>query len=291
VGRKSKKKVFYGADDNASGTSALLQVARAFADPEAPRPRRSILFLWCTAEERGLLGSKHFVDNPTVPVAAMVANLNIDMVGRNSSKEMHVYGNASSPDLDAAHNRAAEISGFRFLAKTGSIFLRSDQVNFYRRDIPCLFFTSGLHKDYHATSDTAARIDTGKASRAALHAYLTAWEIANRTERPRFVKMDERASSGPLAAVLDLVPRENLPDRVQPADGCGAALVRTVMDGGPAAEAGLQPGDFILEVDGKDLPEDDPVGAVEEAVAQADKRVVLRIARGTRTIKVTVKVG
>ena len=124
VGRKSKKKIFLGADDNASGTSALLQVARAFSEKDAPRPRRSIVFLFCTAEERGLLGSKHYVDNPTVPVANMVANINIDMVGRNESKELHVYGNASSPDLDAAHQKAAEQGKFTFLAKTGSIFLR-----------------------------------------------------------------------------------------------------------------------------------------------------------------------
>ncbi len=290
VGRKSKRKVFNGADDNASGSSALLQVARAFADEDAPRPRRSILFLWCTAEERGLLGSKHFVDNPTVPVAQMVANLNIDMVGRNESKELHVYGNASSPDLDAAHNRATEFSGFTVLAKTGSIFLRSDQVNFYRKDIPCLFFTSGLHSDYHATSDEAKRIDTGKASRAALHAYVTAWEIANRTARPRFTKMDESASAGPLGAILDLVPREGLPDHVEPKDGCGAALVRSVMDGGPAKEAGLQPGDFILEADGRDLPENDPVGAVEEAIGRATKAVTLRVARGKRKLKIKVEV-
>jgi hypothetical protein len=291
VGRKSKRKIFYGADDNASGSSALLQVARAFAEPDAPRPRRSILFLWCTAEERGLLGSKHYVDNATVPVANMVANLNIDMVGRNSSKELHVYGNASSPDLDSAHTKAAETSGFAFLAKTGSIFLRSDQVNFYRRDIPCLFFTSGLHKDYHATSDVAARLDTKKASRAALHTYLTAWEIANRDERPRFVKMDESASSGPLGAVLDAIPAENLPERLQPREGEGVVLVRTVMDGGRGAESGLKPNDFILAVGGKGLSQDDPVGAVENAVADAKKRVVLSIVRGTRKLKITVKVS
>jgi hypothetical protein len=289
VGRKSAKKIFLGADDNASGSSALLQVARAFAEPDAPRPRRSILFLWCTAEERGLLGSKHYVDNATVPVAQMVANLNIDMVGRNESKEMHVYGNASSPDLDSAHQKAAALGKFRFLAKTGSIFLRSDQVNFYKRDIPCLFFTSGLHSDYHATSDAPKRIDTGKASRAALHAYRTAWELANRTARPRFTKMDESASSGPLGAVLDMLPAEGLPKRVKVKKGYGAALVRTVMDGSRAAKAGLKQGDFILQVGGKDLPENDPVGAVEEAVGRAKKKITLRVARGRKTLRVTVK--
>ena len=289
LGRKNKKKIFLGADDNASGTSALLQVARAFAEKDAPRPRRSILFLFCTAEERGLLGSKYFVDHATVPVAQMIANLNIDMVGRNESRELHVYGNASSPDLDAAHQKAAALGKFTFLAKTGSIFLRSDQVNFYKRDIPCLFFTGGLHSDYHATTDAPKRIDTGKASRAALHAYLTAWELANRDERPRFTKMDEKASSGPLGAVLDVVPRESLPEHLKLKAGAGAALVRTIMDGSPAAEAKLKQGDFILQVGGQDLPESDPVAAVEEALGRAKEKITLRVARGRKTLKISVK--
>ncbi len=291
VGKKSKKKTFFGADDNASGTSALLQVARALATEGAPRPRRSILFLWFTAEERGLLGSKHWCDNPTLPIGNVVCDLNIDMVGRNASKELHVYGNASSPDLDAAHRKAAETSGFKFLAKTGSIFLRSDQVNFYRKDIPCLFWTSGLHKDYHATSDTAQRIDTKKVARAAQHAYLTAWEIANLDTRPRFVKMDANASSGPLGVILDVVPREGLPARVKLKDGQGAALVRTVMDGSPAAEAKIKAGYFIIAVNGQPLPDGDPISAVEEGVrrARGKKKVVLTIVRGSRTVKTTVK--
>ncbi len=289
VGRKSKRKYYFGADDNGSGTSALLQTARAFAEEDAPRPRRSILFIWCTAEERGLLGSKYWCNNPTVPFKDVVCDLNIDMVGRNDSKEMHVYGNASSPDLDSAHAKAAKISKFKFIAKTGSIFLRSDQVNFYEKNVPCLFWTSGLHSDYHATSDEAKRINTGKVSRAALHAYVTAWEIASRAARPRFVKMDPNASAGPLGAILDLVPKESLPKRVKLGDGEGAALVQRVMEDSAAEDAKLRAGDFIVSCGGRALPEGDPVGAVEEAMQRAKKKITLRFYRGSKKLKVTVK--
>ena len=166
------------------------------------------MILFVSGEERGLLGSKHYVENPTVPISQIVCDLNIDMVGRNDSKEMHVYGNASSPDLDAAHQAAMKVSGLKFTAKTGSIFRRSDQYNFYLKDIPCLFWTSGLHKDYHSTKDEAKRIDTSKVSRAAKHAYSTAWRVANTTERPSGVNVGE--VSGASAVVNRIIaPRSS----------------------------------------------------------------------------------
>lgn len=299
VGKLGKKKIFYGADDNASGTAALLEVAQAFAmkppttggGGAAPpsRPRRSIFILHCTGEERGLLGSKWFVDHPTVPLATIVCDLNIDMVGRNKSKEMDVYGNGTSPDLDAAHNRAAAKSGLTFFPRTGSIFMRSDQVNFYERDIPCLFWTSGLHKDYHTPDDQASRIDEAKVARAAVHAFCTAWEIANRTERPAFRKLDANASSGPLGAVLDVVPAAEIP-QAKLAPGEGAALVRSVLDGTPAAEAKLQQGDIIIGVGDAGLSDSDPVSSVEDAMKAAKGgKATLRVIRGTKILRVTVK--
>lgn len=290
VGRK-KKKVWNGADDNASGTSALLEVAQAFALKDAPRPRRSLLFLWVSAEERGLLGSKFFTDNPTVPFGQIVCNLNIDMVGRNKPKEMDVYGNATSPELDSAHLEAAARSGFTFLPRTGSIFMRSDQVNFYEKNVPCLFWTSGLHKDYHTPNDVASRIDEAKVARAATHAYLTAWIVACRPERPTFRKMDKSLSAGALGAVLDMVSPEDVPD-AKVAEGKGICLVRSVMEDSPASEAKLQPNDFILEVGDDPLPDDDPVGFVEKRMTEAkdaNKKVSLRVLRGTKALRVSVK--
>ena len=286
---KMKKKVFRGADDNASGTAALLEVAQAFAAKDAARPRRSILLLWVSAEERGLLGSKHFTDNPTVPLGQVVCDLNIDMVGRNKAGEMDVYGNGTSPDLDEAHLAAAAKSGLRFTPRIGSIFLRSDQVNFYEKNIPCLFWTSGLHKDYHTHKDVAAKIDEAKVAKAALHAYLTAWTVANRTARPAFRKLDANASSGPLGAVLDMVDPEEVPAAKLGA-GQGLCLVRSVMAGTPAAEAKLQPGDYVVGVGDDPLPEDDPIGAIEKRMTDAKGgKESLRLLRGTKFMKVVVK--
>lgn len=289
VGRAGKKKTWHGADDNASGTSALLEVAQAFAQKDAPRPRRSILILFVSAEERGLLGSKWFCDRPTVPFASIVCDLNIDMVGRNKPREMDVYGNGTSPDLDAAHLRAAPKSGLTFFPRTGSIFLRSDQVNFYERNVPCLFWTSGLHKDYHTPDDKADRIDEAKVARAATHAYLVAWEVASRTERPRFQKLDANASSGPLGAVLDMIPASEIPHaKLGPDDG--AVVVRSVLDGTPAAEAKLQSMDMILGVGDDPLPGEDPVKGLEEKLAAAKgKKITLRVMRGSKALRVTVK--
>jgi Zn-dependent M28 family amino/carboxypeptidase len=287
VGRM-KKKVFHGADDNASGTTALLEVAQAFALKAAPRPRRSVLFLWVSAEERGLLGSKWFVDHPTVPLGQVVCDLNIDMVGRNKAKEMDVYGNGTSPDLDAAHLDAARRSGLTFFPRTGQIFQRSDQVNFYEKGIPCLFWTSGLHKDYHSHKDVASKIDEGKVARAATHAYLTAWTVAQRTARPAFRKLDANASSGPLGAVLDMVQPEDVP-QAKLSEGQGLALVRSVMEGTAAAEAKLQPGDYIVGVGDDPLSEDDPIGTIEKRLADAKGgKETLRVLRGTKLLRVVV---
>jgi hypothetical protein len=289
LGPRSKNKTYFGADDNASGTTALLEEAQAFALPGVPRPRRSILVIFCTGEERGLLGSQWFVEHPTVPLSQIVCDLNTDMVGRNKPKEIHCYGNASSVDLDSAHMEAAKFSGFTCVPKAGSIFLRSDQVNFYKRDIPCLFWTSGLHKDYHTSNDVASRIDDAKVARAALHAYVTAWIVANREARPRFQKMDANASAGPLGAVLEAIPTDDIPPAAKLGAGQGAALVRSVMDGTAAAEAKVATNDIILGVNDDPLSDEDPVGSVEEAVGKAKGKIVLRVLRGAKVLRVSVK--
>jgi hypothetical protein len=290
LGPRNKNKTFWGADDNASGTTALLLEAKAFSLPGVPRPRRSVVVLFCTGEERGLLGSAYFCDHPTVPLTQIVCDLNTDMVGRNKPKEIDCYGNATSPDLDSAHQEALKISGFTAFPRVGSIFLRSDQVNFYRRDIPCLFWTGGMHKEYHTAKDSPATIDFGKVARAATHAYATAWIIADRDERPRFQKMDKNASSGPLGAVLDKIPEDDLPAAAKLGAGEGAALVRSVLDGTAAQEAKLQTSDIIVGVGDDPLPDVDPVGAVETAIDKAKGgKVSLRVLRGAKLMKVTVK--
>ncbi len=291
VGTLDGERHFNGGDDNASGVAALLLIARAFAAEAAPRPKRSILFVFFSGEERGLLGSKHWVSNPTVPLANLVCNVNMDMVGRNDRNEMHVYGNGSSPELDAVHRRVAHSSGIRFRAKTGSVYKRSDQASFYDNGIPALYYTSGLHRDYHTVGDTAARVDAEKVAAVARHAYRVIWELANLAKRPTFTEMGPNASIGALEAMLAMVPRDALPTRVQVPGDAGVVVLQTVIDDGGAERAGLRPGDMVLGVgESAWLPGNDPVTALEDAAdsARRDGTMLLRVQRGSKVKLVRV---
>jgi hypothetical protein len=180
--------IFNGADDNASGTAALLEVAKAFSSlPE--RPRRSVIFLHVSGEEHGLLGSRWYSDNPTVPIGSIVANVNADMISRNAPDTIVVIGKGYSTlgtVVNAAGARHPEL-GLTVaddLWPNERFFYRSDHFNFARLEIPSLFFFSGVHEDYHRPSDTVERIDADKAARVARLIFHTVQDIANEPARP-----------------------------------------------------------------------------------------------------------
>jgi Zn-dependent M28 family amino/carboxypeptidase len=179
-----------GADDNASGTTAILELAEAFALlPE--RPRRSLIFLAVSGEEKGLLGSAHFVDNPTVPVEAIVANINMDMIGRNHPDSVVVIGQTYSslgPLLHQVNDRHPEL-GLTVaddLWPEQRFFYRSDHFSFARREIPAIFFFTGVHEDYHRPTDTADRIDVDKVTRITRLVFHYGLAIANQVQPPRW---------------------------------------------------------------------------------------------------------
>lgn len=186
--------IYNGADDNASGTVTLLEIAEALAHrPTADRPARSVLFVWNTAEESGLLGSEHFTDYPTVPREAIVSHVNIDMVGRNSPDSLFVVGSrriaTGLGDLLEEVNRARP-DAFAFDYSYDApghpemIYCRSDHYNYARYGIPIIFLTSGLHDDYHAPSDETELLDFEKmAAVADLLLDLTV-ELGNSPSRP-----------------------------------------------------------------------------------------------------------
>ncbi|HEV2131658.1 MAG TPA: M28 family peptidase [Longimicrobiaceae bacterium] len=187
--------IYSGADDNASGTSALLEVAEYFAHrAPAERPARSILFVWHAAEEAGLLGSEHFTDNPTVARSAMVAHVNLDMAGRNSPDSLLVVGSRRLSTEYGATVEAANASlsqpfvlDYTFDAPDHPemLYCRSDHWNFARYGIPVVKLGSGLHDDYHQPSDTPEKIEYEKLARVAqLTAALTE-KVANQPQRPR----------------------------------------------------------------------------------------------------------
>jgi hypothetical protein len=191
--------IYNGADDDASGTSALLEVAEAFASlDEDLRPARSILFLAVSGEEKGLLGSEYFSDHPTVPLESIVADVNMDMIGRNSRDTIVVIGKNYSSLGELVNRIAAEHRPLIGLTAGDDIwprerfFFRSDHYNFARKEIPAIFFFNGVHEDYHEPSDEVERIDADKAARVARMIFLTTYSIATTPQRPQWTEQGLR---------------------------------------------------------------------------------------------------
>jgi hypothetical protein len=193
-----------GADDDGSGTTALLGMAEALAKSPT-RPKRSVLFVWHCGEEKGLWGSRYFTEFPTVPLDKIVAQINIDMIGR-SKKE----GDTNPRNSELTGPEAIYVIGSTMMStelgelvntvnKTylnltfdtryddpkdpNRFFYRSDHFNYARKGIPIIFFFDGVHEDYHRAGDTADKIDYQKMEKVTRTIYMTAWEIANRAER------------------------------------------------------------------------------------------------------------
>lgn len=185
--------IYNGADDNASVSVAILAIARAFSQKPG---KRSALFVWHGAEERGLLGSKWFSSHPTVSKASIVACLNGDMIGRNNPDSAALLG-VYPPHRNSANLVAmaldANNEGPRFKLDTlwdkvehaEGWYFRSDHLPYARAGIPAIFFTTLLHADYHTPMDEANRIDTKKLTRVAEWMYRTGWKVANAPHRPK----------------------------------------------------------------------------------------------------------
>ena len=186
-----------GADDDGSGTVSLLAIARDMQ--QAPvKPKRSTLFVWHVGEEQGLLGSAWFADHPTVPIDSIVAQLNADMIGRNAAPLLYTVGpraapNAQSKRLGAIVDSVNAAQPFPFTINrewdsathSEHIYERSDHFNYARKGIPIVFFTTGLHDDYHKPSDEPSRIDYDKMSRVARLMRDVGIAVANGARRPR----------------------------------------------------------------------------------------------------------
>ncbi|MGH7548938.1 MAG: M20/M25/M40 family metallo-hydrolase [Gemmatimonadales bacterium] len=187
---KGADSICNGADDDASGTVAVVEAAEAFSKL-SPRPKRSLVFMTVSGEERGLWGSEYFSEHPTVPLANVVADLNADMVGRNWKDTIVVIGKEHS-DLGATLNRVAAahpelgMTPIDDLWPEERFYFRSDHYNFARKGVPILFFFNGTHPDYHAVSDSPDKIDAEKASRIVKLLFYLGLEVANAPGRPKW---------------------------------------------------------------------------------------------------------
>lgn len=180
--------IWNGADDDASGTAGILELAEAFSVPGA-RPKRSLLFLTVSGEEKGLWGSDYFATHSPVPLSQIVADLNIDMIGRNWRDTIVAIGREHS-DLGATLDRVGaahpelDMHAIDDLWPDENFYFRSDHYNFARRGVPILFFFNGTHRDYHQASDSPDKIDAEKEARILRLIFYLGQEIANAPERP-----------------------------------------------------------------------------------------------------------
>jgi hypothetical protein len=193
LGRRGNT-VYPGADDDASGTTGVMAVAAMFASNPV-RPRRSILFVCFCGEENGLVGSAYFADHPPIPLESIVAELQMDMIGRNEESEqesandnrnsLHLVGteklSADLHELCLARNATA---GFDLEWDQEDVFFRSDHASFAKKGIPIAFFFTGFHRDYHRPSDTPDKIDYPKLLRVANYVYDIAFELGTMSSRP-----------------------------------------------------------------------------------------------------------
>jgi len=192
-------KINNGADDDGSGTVSVLSLAKAFAQAkmDGKGPRRSILFMTVTGEEKGLLGSEYYSEHPVFPLDKTVVDLNIDMIGRrdpehkDSAPYVYVIGSDKLSSelhiLSEATNKANINLIFDYLYNAEEhpdrIYYRSDHWNFARKNIPIIFYFDGIHEDYHAPSDQIDKIEFDLLAKRAQTVFYTAWEIANRENR------------------------------------------------------------------------------------------------------------
>lgn len=186
-----------GADDDGSGTSALLEIAKIFqkANDDGIKPERGVLFLAVSGEEKGLFGSKYYTDNPVFPLSKTTLDLNIDMVGRKDtihSNSNYIYLIGSNRISKELHNISEQVNKKHtnfFLDYTyndkndpNRFYERSDHYNFAKNNIPVIFYFGGLHEDYHQPTDDVEKIDFQKLEKVAKYVFLTAWELAYRKE-------------------------------------------------------------------------------------------------------------
>jgi peptidase M28-like protein len=186
----AKDSINNGADDDASGTIGVVELAEAFSQPGA-RPKRSVIFMTVSGEEKGLWGSEYFSAHPTVPLAQIVADINIDMIGRNWKDTIVAIGQEHS-DLGETLRRVNRAHPELHMAVIDDIwpeesfYFRSDHFNFARKGVPILFFFNGVHADYHKPSDSPDKIDGEKEARILRMVFYLGEEIANASARPKW---------------------------------------------------------------------------------------------------------
>ena len=247
AGRDEAGGIHHGADDNASGTAAVLAAADLLAKFAQPRRRNILIALW-SAEEIGLVGSSAFVTAPPVPLNQIAAYFNFDMVGRMQDNKLVVQATGSSPVWGRLLERANVAAGFDLVVQPDP-YLPTDSASFNQAGVVTLNFTTGAHVDYHKPSDTSDKINFEDLDRVVAMAASLIRSLADAEEAPQFTKVDQPALRGGTVAGLR-VTTGTIPDYATEVKGL---LLGGVTGGGPAEQAGLMKGDIIVEIAGQGI--------------------------------------
>lgn len=266
--KRDSGQVHPGADDNATGVAAVLELAEAFRHFAPPR-RRTLLFAFWDAEEKGLLGSKQWVNNPTVPLESVVLALNFDMIGRLREDRVHLVGVRSGLGwrrLFVLHN-----PGDLYLVFSWSIRPDSDHIPFFNAGIPSVMFHTGLHEDYHKPTDTADRINYAGMERIVRYAFFVIYDLTSRENLPSYRPEAKKEEAPEWPA--EPVPRLGVRCQASKENGRWVEIVE-VLPGSPAEQAGIRAQDRILRVDGREHPSWEDLLT---AVSTAEKEVSLLV--------------
>ena len=272
----SEGKIHNGADDNASGTSAMLEIAGTLVEHRSEITRR-VLFLAFSGEELGLLGSRRYVENPLVPLADTVAMLNLDMVGRLDER-LYIGGTGTSPIWPDLLEGIAKDAFKTPIKMWPGGKAPSDHESFYGRDVPVLFFFTGLHGDYHRPSDDWNTLNFEGHAKVARFASLVALDVATRKDRPPFTKCD--------AGGFEVGPYIGVGIEPKP-DG---AYVAHIDDKGPGKKAGVKEGDRLVAWNGAPITDANVWNDLLSKSKPSDK-VELTVERKGKKIKLPVTIG
>lgn len=275
-----------GADDNASGTAGVLELAHWFSGE--PKHRRGILFLTFAGEELGLLGSQYYADHPVLPLNKAVAMINMDMIGRIRDDKVYIGGTGTGTTFAGILKQAAERHRFHTDFSEQGGYGSSDHTSFTAKQVPVLFFFSGLHSDYHKPSDTWEKIDAPEAVKLLTLVADVIGQLEDSAARPAFVRVAEPHGHGDVAGVSTKSGYGpdfgSIPDFTELPNGVRFADIRP---GSPASKAGLVGGDILIEFDGKPIQNLYDFTYALRA-KQPGQEVLVKVLRAGRTIEAKV---